>query len=74
MQCPVCSFKVLKVSVRFEAHVTCAFEGDENFQLVESVAVDSRWTNESACECVSCSWAGYVFQAKRQSGIERIDS
>jgi len=53
----------LKIEVAFVGSVSCAFSTDEEFELLDTAWFDSEWTDDSACECLNCSWKGSVREA-----------
>lgn len=70
MNCPECGSPYLRVRVVFSGSVACAFSGDQEheFDLIETVSLDSRWNDSSACQCLTCSWTGIIGDARAARG------
>ena len=64
MHCPACNNVNLRIDVNFSGRVACKFADDDEFELIDRVALDSQWSDESLCECLSCNWVGTVRNAK----------
>ncbi len=69
--CPECSSSELKIDVSFTGQVACRFGTDGEFELIDRVALDSQWHDESMCECLSCNWNGTVGNTRPQSAPEQ---
>lgn len=64
MHCPQCGHSSLRVSVVFTGAIACEFQSEEEFELLDSVSLESEWDDDSACECLSCDWRGRVREAR----------
>lgn len=70
VKCPKCGSPELKIEFQFAGQVACKFVDEDNFELIDNVAIDSKWDDDSPCECLSCQWNGTVHDAK----MYRVDS
>lgn len=69
MQCPQCGSRSLRVEVAFSGLVTCRFLENDEFELIEPVALDSSWNDRSRCLCVRCPWRGVVADARHSRDV-----
>ncbi len=64
MKCPRCRSRELQVEVAFVGEVSCSFKDSVEFDIIEPVALDSEWSDDSKCRCVACGWVGLVTEAQ----------
>lgn len=67
MHCPQCGSSYLKIGLVFSGDVCCAFTDDEEFELLDTVSLDSHWSDESPCACLDCAWSGVVRETRPAS-------
>lgn len=60
MRCPRCQCTQLKLGIVFAGEVACTFRNGEVVEVLDAGALDSYWSDDSACQCMNCSWAGRV--------------
>lgn len=65
MRCPRCRCTKLKVGIVFAGEVACTFRDNEVVEVLETGALDSYWSDDSACQCIDCGWSGRVAQLQR---------
>lgn len=63
MKCPQCGSSMLRIEVVFTGFVSCAFSGEQEFELIDKLLLDSNWDEDSACECLRCDWRGVTRDA-----------
>lgn len=68
MNCPQCGSPYLKVAVVFTGDIACDFSKDEEFELLDTVALDSYWDHASPCRCLHCEWQGCIRHAQSGPG------
>ena len=71
MKCPRCESRYLAIDIVFAGKVSCKFlEKDdlEEFELLDTLSMNSQWDDHSECSCLSCEWQGKVQDARSQSG------
>lgn len=70
MKCPDCGNRKLSVAISFTGSVACRFSDDEQIEVVEAVALDSQWDDESECECMGCGWSGQLRDLPGAASLE----
>lgn len=50
----------LKLGMVFAGEVACTFRDGAVVEVLDTVALDSYWDEESSCECIGCGWKGRV--------------
>lgn len=63
MKCPRCGSSMLRIEVVFTGFVSCAFTGEQEFELIDTLDLDSNWDDTSPCECLGCDWKGVTGEA-----------
>lgn len=69
MRCPRCRCTQLKLGIVFAGEVACTFRNGEVVEVLDAGALDSYWSDDSACQCIHCGWTGRVRDLK--SSAER---
>lgn len=69
MRCPRCRCTQLKLGIVFAGEVACTFRNGEVVEVLDAGALDSYWSDDSACQCINCGWTGRVRDLK--PGAER---
>lgn len=64
MKCPHCGSQSLKIEVCFSGYVSCSFSSDHEFEVIDPVALNSEWGDDSHCRCNRCDWEGPVRDAQ----------
>ncbi len=72
MQCPCCESRRLAIEIVLAGKVSCHFFGekegdDEEFELTDTLSLNSQWNDDSKCECLKCEWHGKVRDATSRS-------
>ena len=67
MRCPHCRSPLLTVHVSFSGDVACQFSGEQSFQILEKVALESEFDEEANCRCMACGWDGQVAETQTAS-------
>ena len=60
MRCPRCECTRLKLGIVFAGEVACTFRDGEVVEVLDAGALDSYWSDDSACQCIHCGWSGRV--------------
>jgi len=60
MKCPECHSSLLRVGVAFTGSIACQFSRERSFRVLEKVALDTEFDDDSDCRCLACNWQGLV--------------